>query len=184
MDNVDPAELVTVVQKYSGYVNSLCKKFYLCGGTHDDLFEEGVIGILQACKNYSGESLLEDKFEPFVKVCIKRQIFDAIKKANAKKNKALNESLSLNKISDGEDENIILNSFVDRNTSNDPLDLFLQKEIIDEKIKICEFELSQFEKLVLDHYLLGETQREIAKNLERDVKSIDNTLQRIKTKLK
>ena len=50
MDNVDPADLVKIVQQYSGYVSSLCRKYYIQGGTFDDLFEEGVIGILEACK--------------------------------------------------------------------------------------------------------------------------------------
>ena len=49
---------------------------------------------------------------------------------------------------------------------------------------ICDKELSDFEKLVLNHYLSGEKQSEIANNLSKSVKSIDNTLQRIKAKLK
>lgn len=183
MDNVDPADLVKLVQKYSGYLNSLCKKYYISGGTSDDLFEEGVIGILEACKSYNGESLFEEKFDSFVKVCIKRQIIDAIKKANTQKSKVLNNSVSLTNL-DGTEDNAILNNFVDRNTSNDPLDLFLEREKFEERLKICDYELSEFEKEVLKHYLLGEKQNEIAKNLEREVKSIDNTLQRIKAKLK
>ena len=72
-----------IVQKYSPYVSHLSRKFYVKDGTGDDLFEEGVIGILQACKNYRGESLFEEKFNSFVKICIRRQILDAIKKSNA-----------------------------------------------------------------------------------------------------
>lgn len=184
MNNVDPADLVKIVQKYSGYVGALSKKYYISGGTYDDLFEEGVIGILEACKSYNGESLFDEKFEPFVKLCIKRQIIDAIKKSNTQKNKILNESISLTKMDGNGEENSILNNFIDRNTSNDPLDLFIDREKIDERLRICEEELSVFEKHVLMHYLSGEKQNEIAKNLEKDVKSIDNTLQRIKSKLK
>ncbi len=184
MDNVNPADLVQIVQKYSGYVSFLSKKYFIEGGTYDDLFEEGVIGILEACKNYKGENLFEEKFDSFVKLCIKRQIIDAIKKANAGKNKILNESISLTNINSNGEESSLLNNFVDRNTSNDPLDLFIDKERIEERLRICEIELSKFEKLVLEHYLSGEKQNEIAKSLNREVKSIDNTLQRIKTKLK
>lgn len=184
MDNVDTTELTTLVQKFSGYITSLCRRFYIVGGTSDDLFEEGVIGLLQACKNYNGESLLEEKFEPFAKVCIKRQIFDAIKKSNAQKNKPLNESVSLTNIGSDGEENSLLNIFIDRNTSNDPLDLFIDKEKFEEKLKYCEKNLSSLEKQVLTHYLAGEKQTEIAETLKKSVKSIDNTLQRIKTKLK
>lgn len=183
MDNVNTADLVKIVQQYSGYVSSLCRKYYIQGGTFDDLFEEGVIGILEACKNYNGDSLFDSKFAPFVKVCIKRQIIDAIKKSNTQKNKVLNEYISLTKLDTNGDESSVLNNFVDRNVSNDPLELFLEKERIEEKLRVCDLELSKFEKLVLGHYLSGEKQNEIAKSLNKQVKSIDNTLQRIKSKL-
>ena len=73
---------------------------------------------------------------------------------------------------------------LDRNTSNDPLDIFIDKEKFNENLKKCERELSKFELEVLRHYLAGEKQAEIAKNLNRDAKSIDNTIQRIKAKMK
>lgn len=184
MDNVNPSDIVKVVQEYSSYVSKLSRKYFIKGGTYDDLFEEGVIGILEACKNYNGDSLFDSRFAPFVKTCIKRQMIDAIKKSNAGKNKILNESISLTKLDDSGNERSVLNNFVDRNISNDPLDLFIDKERIEERLKICELELSKFEKLVLSHYLSGEKQNEIAKNLNKEVKAIDNTLQRIKGKLK
>ncbi len=184
MNNVNTSDVVKIVQKFSPYINGLCRKFFIVGGTSEDLYEEGVIGLLEACKNYNGETLFEPRFEAFAKMCIKRQIIDAIKSANAQKNKALNESVSL-LFSDGEGgEQTILDIFSDRNTSNDPLEMFIDKEKITERKKICEKELSEFEKQVLSRYLAGEKQSEIAKNLSRDVKSIDNTIQRIKSKLK
>lgn len=184
MDNVDPNELLEVVHKYSGFINSLCKRYYLNGGNSDDLFEEGVIGILEASKNYKGKSLLDESFDPFVKICIKRQIIDAIKKANTQKNKILNESLSLNKTNFNGEENSMLNTFIDRNVSNDPLDLFLDKETIEEKLGFCKLQLSSYENEVLVQYLSGKKQSEIAETLGKDVKSVGNTIQRIKNKLK
>ena len=82
------------------------------------------------------------------------------------------------------DEHTKLDMLLDRNTSNDPLELFIDKEKVSERMKICEQNLSKFEKEVLKHYLDGEKQSEIARNLNKDVKSIDNTIQRIKSKLK
>lgn len=184
MNKVNPSDIVKIVQKYSNYISSLSRRYFIVGGTKEDLFEEGVIGILEACKNYNGESLFEDRFDSFVKLCIKRQILDAIKKSNTQKNKALNESVSyVIYDSDGEEQSL-LDIFSDRNISNDPLDLFIDKEKVDERLKKCEKNLSEFEKEVLDHYLQGEKQSEIAKSLNKTVKSIDNTIQRIKFKLK
>lgn len=184
MNNVSPSDIVTIVQKYSDFINCICRKYFIIGGTKEDLYEEGVIGLLEACKNYNGESLFEARFDSFAKLCIKRQIFDAIKKSNTQKNKALNESISLVNISDSGDQQSMLDIWHDRTTSNDPLDLFLDREKFNERIKLCEKHLSKFEIEVLNHYLDGEKQSEIAKLLGRDVKSIDNTIQRIKAKLK
>ena len=183
MENVDPGDIVKIVQKYSPYVSYLSKRYYVKDGTGDDLFEEGVIGILQACKNYNGESFFEERFNSFVKLCIKRQILDAIRKSNNQKNKILNESISFNGIDKSGNEKSMLDMMFDRNLSNDPLDIFIDKEKIEEKLKICESELSEFEKKVLKHYLEGEKQSEIAVSLNKQVKQIDNTLQRIKSKL-
>ena len=89
MNNVKPSDIVKIVQKYSDFINCICRKYFIIGGTKEDLYEEGVIGLLEACKNYNGEDLFEPRFEAFAKLCIKRQIFDAIKKSNTQKNKAL-----------------------------------------------------------------------------------------------
>lgn len=184
MKNEFAGDIVKVLQKHKSYISSICRKLYIVGGTSEDLFEEGVIGLLEACKNYNGESLFEERFDAFAKMCIKRQIIDAIKKANTQKNKALNEAISFVNVNEDGDEYTSLDRFLDRNLSNDPLELFLDKEKIKERKAICEKCLSEFEKEVLKHYLNGEKQSEIAQSLNKDVKSIDNTLQRIKSKLK
>ena len=184
MKNVSTSDIVEIVQKFSDFINGICHKYFIIGGTKEDLYEEGVIGLLEACKNYNGESLFESRFEGFAKLCRKRQIFDAIKKANTQKNKALNESVSFVNLTKGNESQTMLDIWSDRTTSNDPLDLFLDKEKFNERIKICEKQLSNFEREVLNHYLDGEKQSEIALVMGKDVKSIDNTIQRIKSKLK
>ena len=184
MNDIKTSDIVEVLQKFSPYILGLCRKYFLVGGTSEDLYEEGVIGLLEACKNYNGESLLEPRFEAFAKLCVRRQIFDAIESANRLKNKALNEAVSFVFADSEGDEQSLLDVFADRNISNDPLEIYIDKEKVNELKKICEQELSSFEKEVLKHYIAGEKQSEIAKNLNKDVKSIDNTIQRIKSKLK
>lgn len=183
MNKVDTDDMVKIIQDYSPYVKFLSNKYYLKGGTVEDLFEEGMIGIMEACKGYKGESLFDEKFDSFVKMCIKRQMLDAIRKANAKKNSVLNNSISYSTLLGSGDEGNVLDIFLDRNFSNDPLDIFIDKEKIEEKLKICKSELNDFEKQVLKLYLAGQKQSEIARSLGKEVKTIDNTLQRIKQKL-
>ena len=182
MKNGNAGDIVKIVQNYSGYIKGLGRKYYIVGGTTDDLYQEGIIGLLEACNNYNGENLFEQKFEYFAKMCIKRQIYDAIRKAQNKGNVALNESVSI--VGESGEEISKLEILADRTTISDPLEVFIDKEKYYEKMAYCEKELSEFEKEVLKHYLAGEKQSEIALTLNKSVKSIDNTLQRIKAKLK
>ena len=184
MKNINAGDIVKIVQNYSGYIKNLCRKFYIAGGTIEDLYQEGIIGLLEACNNYNGESLFENRFDAFAKMCVKRQIFDAIRKTQNKKSKALNESVSLVGINDSGDEISKLEVISDRTTVSDPLEMFIDREKYNEKMEHCNKELSSFERLVLEHYLAGEKQSEIAEVLDKSVKSIDNTLQRIKAKLR
>ncbi len=184
MNNIDTGDVVKIVQNYSGYIKNLCRKFYIVGGTTEDLYQEGIIGLLEACQNYNGENLFDSGFDGFAKICIKRQILDAIRKTQSKKSKALNESVSLVGMSENGEELSKLDVIADRTTISDPLEMFIDKEKFDEKMARCNQQLSVFEKQVLNHYLSGEKQAEIAKSLNKSVKSIDNTLQRIKSKLK
>lgn len=184
MKNVNAGEIAKIVQNYSDYIKSLCHRYYIVGGTTDDLFQEGIIGLLEACNSYNGESLFEKNFEYFAKLCIKRQIYDAIRKTQNKGNIALNSSVPFTSINESGDELSKLEVLLDRTISYDPLELFIDREKYYEKMEYCKKVLSDFEKQVLNHYLAGEKQSEIAKYLNKSVKSIDNTLQRIKTKLK
>lgn len=184
MNNIDAGDVVKIVQKYSGYIKNVCRKFYIAGGTTEDLYQEGIIGLLEACKAYKGSSLFDTGFDYFAKLCIKRQIFDAIKKNLNSKNKALNESVPFVGVTDNGEELSKLEILSDRTVICDPLEIFIDKEKFNEKLQICEKELSNAENVVLRHYLNGEKQSEIAKKLGKSVKSIDNTLQRIKNKLK
>ena len=184
MKNVNAGDIIKIVQDYSGYIKSLSHKYYVAGGTSEDLYQEGIIGLLEACNDYNGDNLFEKNFEYFAKMCVKRQMFDAIRKAQKGGNVALNSSVSLVGVSESGDEISKLEILVDRTTISDPLEIFIDREKYYDKMKFLEKELSDFEKQVLNHYLDGEKQSEIAVFLNKSVKSIDNTLQRIKSKVK
>ena len=128
MDNVDPKDIVKVIQDYTGYITSVCRKYYLVDGTPEDLFQECIIGLLKACKSYKGESLFEPKFDAFAKRCIHSQIVDSLRHSNALKNKALNEAKTIYAVNENGDEMQTLDIIPDRTTVNDPLEIILEKE--------------------------------------------------------
>ena len=184
MNNILDDEIEQLILKYSGIIRAICRRYYLVGGTEEDLFQEGMIGLFQACKNFKGsEDYNSDKFKNFAILCIKRQIYDAIKHANKKSNQPLNNYVPIVKTNNKHQEYERTELLLLEEECN-PEELFLDREEHNEKIRLCKSKLSVFENTVLDLYLAGERQSEIAKTLKKDVKSIDNTIQRIKNKLK
>lgn len=177
-------ELEELIESYSSIIRSICRKYYLVGGSEDDLFQEGMIGLFEAYKNFRGQDgYHSDKFKNFAVLCIKRQIYDAIKHANKKNNQPLNNYVPIFK-TNSEHIEYERNDILLMEDEHSPEDVFLDKEDYYEKIAICKSRLSEFENQVLELYLAGEKQSQIAQSLKKDVKSIDNTIQRIKNKLK
>ena len=108
---------------------------------------------------------------------------DAIKHANTQKNQALNNYVSFTqKNGDDEEFELQFNNLSAIGCAQDPESVILSKETNNELIKNLNKVLSAFEKEVLELYLQGDSQSQIAARLEKSVKQIDNTIQRIKTK--
>lgn len=171
-----------LVENYASLIRGICRRFYLVGGTSDDLYQEGMIGLLEAAKHFdeSKGTIGDDTFKKFATTCIKRQILDAIKHANTKKNSPLNNSVPIVRKND-EDEEFEISEI---GMAADPEELFIVKEKQEERLKMLHENLSDFEKEVLDYYLDGLSTGKIAKKLSKTPRSITNTIQRIKNKVK
>ena len=180
------AEIEDIIEYYLTNIRAISRKYFLVGGSDEDLFQEGMIGLFQAIQNfdYSKGDYKSESFKHFALVCIKRQILDAIKKANAKKNAPLNNYVSFSqKNSEDEDyETEFFNSLQNQKLS--PEDIIINKESNAEKINILNSKLNKSELDVLKLYLAGEKQSEISKSLNKTPKQIDNTIQRIKKKIR
>ncbi len=177
---MEKSELIEfAIKKYSREIKKIASKYYIADGNNEDLFQEGLIGVIQAVNSYDlarGDKDSES-FKKFVLMCAKRQILDAIKKSTRKKNEPLNNYVSFDRTIDS----ILFDPTMQQ---SNPEDDFILKESIDEKNSTIEVLLSGFEKEVLDLYLDGKSQSEIANILGKPVKSVDNTIQRVKNKLK
>ena len=170
-----------LMQRYKGYVRSLSHARYLIGGDTDDLIQEGMIGLMKAIRDYRPDKL--SSFRAFAELCITRQIITAIKTATRQKHIPLNSYVSLNKpLYDEESDRTLLDVIIEGRASN-PEELIIgQEDLSSIHAKIDEV-LSSLEQEVLRSYLDGKSYQEIADNLGRHVKSIDNALQRVKRKL-
>ena len=170
-----------LISKYENFVKAKAKSYFLIGADKEDIYQEGMIGLYKAIRDFNHEK--STSFKAFAEICVTRQIITAIKTATRQKHIPLNTYVSLNKpIYEEESERTLLDVLSGLKIS-DPEELMISKEqmhFIEDKISKV---LSELEKEVLTSYLDGKSYQEIACDLERHAKSIDNALQRVKRKL-
>jgi RNA polymerase sporulation-specific sigma factor len=170
-----------LVNKYKNFVRAKARSYFLIGADREDIIQEGMIGLFKAIRDYKCDKL--SSFRAFAELCITRQIITAIKTATRQKHIPLNSYVSLNKPIYDEDSDRTLMDVISGTKITDPEELIISREEFDDiEDKMGEI-LSPLEWQVLMSYLEGKTYQEIALDLNRHVKSIDNALQRVKRKL-
>lgn len=170
-----------LINKYQNFVKSKAKSYFLIGADKEDIYQEGMIGLYKAIRDFKPDKL--SSFKAFAELCVTRQIITAIKTATRQKHIPLNTYVSLNKpIYDEESDRTLLDILSSIKVS-DPEELVISKEEMNHiEAEIGEV-LSDLEMEVLMSYLDGKSYQEIACDLDRHAKSIDNALQRVKRKL-
>ena len=167
--------------KYKNFVRARARSYFLVGADHDDIVQEGMIGLYKAIRDYRPER--QASFGTFAELCITRQIITAIKAATRQKHMPLNTYISLNRPLYNNDSERTLLDVVTIGVDADPEDLLIKQEDVSRVEQRLARLLSSFERDVLIGYLDGKSYQQIAAELHRGVKSIDNALQRIKRKL-
>jgi len=170
-----------LINKYKNFVRAKARSYFLIGADREDIIQEGMIGLFKAIRDFRGDKL--SSFRAFAELCITRQIITAIKTATRQKHIPLNSYVSLNKPIYDEDSDRTLLDVISGSKITDPEELIISREEFDNiEEKMGEI-LSSLEWKVLMSYLEGKSYQEIAVDLKRHVKSIDNALQRVKRKL-
>ncbi|MDD2216613.1 MAG: RNA polymerase sporulation sigma factor SigH [Eubacteriales bacterium] len=170
-----------LIRKYKKVVKKKAHFYFMVGADRDDIVQEGMIGIFKAIQNF--DITKQTSFHTFAELCINRQIITAIKQAARMKHSPLNTSVSLNKPISEDAHAVTLAEILSTDNDSDPEALLLLKEVMQyiEGNNISSF--SQLEHQVWDQYIKGKTYIEIAKNLGKTPKSIDNAIQRTRRKL-
>lgn len=170
-----------LLNKYKNFVRSKARSYFLIGADHEDIVQEGMIGLYKAIRDFRQDKL--SSFRAFAELCITRQIITAIKTATRQKHIPLNSYVSLNKpLYDEESDRTLLDVIIEGRAANPEELIISQEDLSNIQGRINEV-LSGLEQEVLQAYLDGKSYQEIADNLGRHVKSIDNALQRVKRKL-
>ncbi|AVP56016.1 RNA polymerase sporulation sigma factor SigH [Clostridium tetani] len=170
-----------LINKYKNFVKAKAKSYFLIGADREDIYQEGMIGLYKAIRDFRADRLAS--FKAFAELCITRQIITAIKTATRQKHIPLNTYISLNKpIYDDESDRTLMDVLSEAKVS-DPEELVISREEIGCIQNEMEEVLSALEMEVLMSYIDGKSYQEIACDLDRHAKSIDNALQRVKRKL-
>lgn len=168
-----------IMEKYKPLVRKKTNAMYLIGGEPEDLIQEGMIGLFKAVRDYNEEK--ESSFFTFAELCISRQLFSALEASNRKKHMPLNTYISFSH-QGGEDEVNLEDVVLEHAIS--PEQMLIEQEARDEFFERLQQNLSPMEKNVLYLYLEGNSYTQIAKLMQKTPKSIDNSLQRIRGKIK
>lgn len=183
--NGNELALEDLFTKYKSLAIRIARRYFLVGQDSNDLYQEAMIGLFKAYQSYKDN--INHDFKSFATLCINRQIQSAIKSANRLKNKALNDYISLNnqggydiKQEDKDDDEVI---YIIPSPDQLPDDKLISKEEVEKIKKEIINRLSIFEKQVLSLYLKGFSYKQMAENLNKTEKSIENSLTRIKSKL-
>ena len=167
--------------RYKDLVVKIARGYYLVGGDLEDLIQEGMIGLYNAIKNFSPKK--EASFKTFAVVCVKHQIQNAIRRANTNKNKPLSTAVSFQSFNSSSTDALDCLP-VELVFSTTPAESMIDKENFEHIKSVIKSTLTTQEMKVLLLYLQGFSYREISKNISLSQKAIDNTLTRIKIKLR
>ncbi|MEW9095697.1 MAG: RNA polymerase sporulation sigma factor SigH [Clostridiaceae bacterium] len=170
-----------LINKYENFVKSKAKSYFLIGADKEDIYQEGMIGLYKAIRDFKPDKL--SSFKAFAELCVTRQIITAIKTATRQKHIPLNTYISLNKPIYDEESDRTLMDILSESKVTDPEELIISREEMGYIQNEIGEVLSNLEMEVLMSYIDGKSYQEIACDLDRHAKSIDNALQRVKRKL-
>lgn len=174
-----------LMERYKNLVKKKARTLYLIGNDREDLIQEGMIGLYKAVRDYKQNG--EASFQTFADLCVSRQMYNAVKVSNTKKNQPLNNYISFDAINyyqnDGTTERSSFGALLEQNKVRNPEEMAIGKVIANRIEDALEKELSQMEREVLALYLQDYGYSKIAEKLGKEVKSVDNAMQRIKKKL-
>lgn len=165
--NIEAEEVL--IERYSALVRACARPLFLAGGDSEDLIQEGMFGLISAMRNYKPDS--GAAFRTYAEHCIKNRLHSAVRAAGRMKHKPLNDSISIETDLDSV------------GSAPNPEELVITKEAMEEIMGEIYNGLSSLEKEVLGYYLDGLSYNDISSKLGRPVKSIDNTVQRIRKKV-
>ena len=172
-----------IFEKYRPLIYDRATKLYAhCknyGIEVNDLVQEGMIGLNDAVNSFNDS--MDACFYTYALKCINSRIISYIVKLGRFKNKALNESiyLEINEYNVGNDfgKKLVDNSY-------NPEEILIDSENASEIMMMIDEILNDTEKEIINLKINGFSYKEIADITGKQIKLVDNTLQKAKNKIR
>ena len=162
-----------LIKKYGNWLSSLKIDY-------QELYSECTVGFSDAL--YCFQEDKDSSLPTFITLCVERRISGIIRKYSRDKYKVMQDTYSLDFFYD-EKNAALIDAISDKN-NNDPLKNMAEEEEYSELIKNIKDSLTSKEYEVFVLKSRGFDYQEIAHILDKNPKQIDNSIQRIKTKIK
>ena len=170
-----------LIEKYKGLVRARSKAYFIAGGDAEDVVQEGMIGLMKAIRSFDSER--EASFKTYAGTCISNQIIKAIRKAEREKNQPLNDAISIDKYLGEKDEDLTIGDILKASMFDEPEEKVIYEDTLLRLSSLSRQIFSPLESQVLRAKIAGKNYQEIAEELGKSPKTIDNALQRIRKKI-
>jgi RNA polymerase sporulation-specific sigma factor len=178
----DRESVEVLLGRYRRFARSKARAYFLVGADADDVEQEAMIGLFKAARDFQADR--QSCFRVFAELCITRQIITAIKTATRHKHQPLNQYVSISSSrADDDDSGQLADKLMGPDTVADPAEQVVSMQRMRDARRHMTERLSALEVEVLRLHVEGNSYQEISEHLGRHVKSIDNSLQRIKRKV-
>ena len=170
-----------LIDKYKGLAKLKAKAYFIAGGDQEDVVQEGMIGLMKAVRSFDPER--ETSFKTFASACINNQIIKAIRNADREKNHPLNDAVSLSETVENSGETLTIGDIVKASVIDEPEQNLIYQDLIERIRESIDANFSQLERDVFRRKLEGKNYMEIAAELGKSPKTIDNAIQRVRHKI-
>jgi len=170
-----------LIEKYKGLVRAKAKAYFIAGAEAEDVVQEGMIGLMKAVRSF--DEGREASFKTCAGTCINNQILKAIRKAEREKNQPLNDAISLDNHLGEKDENLTIGDILKASMFDEPEEKVIYEDTLLRLKGLSRNIFSPLEAQVLRAKIAGKNYQEIAEELGKSPKTIDNALQRIRKKI-
>lgn len=170
-----------LIEKYKGLVRAKAKAYFIAGAEAEDVVQEGMIGLMKAVRSF--DEGREASFKTYAGTCINNQILKAIRKAEREKNQPLNDAISLDNHLGEKDENLTIGDILKASMFDEPEEKVIYEDTLLRLKGLSRNIFSPLESQVLRAKIAGKNYQEIAEELGKSPKTIDNALQRIRKKI-